>query len=208
MARYTGPSCKLCRREGKKLFLKGDRCLTDKCAVARRSTVPGQHGAGRKTVKEYGLQLREKQTARRYYGVQEKQFLNYYEIADNKEGVAGENLLSLLESRLDNIVYRMGLAESRKEARQFVRHAHFTLNGKKVDIPSILCKPGDVIALKAKSKGSEKFKALAEIMDTAIVPKWLEVDTENLSAKVVAVPKREDVDFPFEEQLIIELYSK
>ena len=144
MARYTGPSCKLCRREGKKLFLKGDRCLTDKCAVARRTTVPGQHGAGRKNVKEYGLQLREKQTARRYYGVQEKHFLNYYEIADNKEGVAGENLLTLLELRLDNIVYRMGLASSRKEARQFVRHAHFTLNGKKVDIPSIICKQGDV----------------------------------------------------------------
>lgn len=208
MARYTGPSCKLCRREGKKLFLKGDRCLTDKCAVARRTTVPGQHGAGRKNVKEYGLQLREKQTARRYYGVQEKQFLNYYEIADNKEGVAGENLLTLLELRLDNIVYRMGLASSRKEARQFVRHAHFTLNGKKVDIPSIICKQGDVIALKEKSKGSEKFKALAEQMETAVVPKWLETNTADLSAKVVTLPKREDVDFPFEEQLIIELYSK
>ena len=208
MARYTGPSCKLCRREGKKLFLKGDRCLTDKCAVARRTTVPGQHGAGRKNVKEYGLQLREKQTARRYYGVQEKQFLNYYEIADNKEGVAGENLLTLLELRLDNIVYRMGLASSRKEARQFVRHAHFTLNGKKVDIPSIICKQGDVIALKEKSKGSEKFKALAEQMETAVVPKWLEANTADLSAKVVALPKREDVNFPFEEQLIVELYSK
>lgn len=208
MARYTGPSCKLCRREGKKLFLKGERCLTDKCAVARRSTVPGQHGAGRKNVKEYGLQLREKQTARRYYGVQEKQFLNYYVEADKKEGVSGENLLTLLECRLDNIVYRMGMANSRKEARQFVRHAHFTLNGKKVDIPSIICKVGDVIAVKEKSKASEKFKGLAEIIDTAVIPKWLEVDFENLSAKVVALPKREDIDFPFEEQLIIELYSK
>ena len=208
MARYTGPSCKLCRREGKKLFLKGDRCLTDKCAVARRTTVPGQHGAGRKTVKEYGMQLREKQTARRYYGVQEKQFVNYYEMADNKEGIAGENLLTILECRLDNIVYRMGLASSRKEARQFVRHAHFTLNGKKVDIPSIICKPGDVIALKDKSKASEKFKGLAELMETAVVPAWLEVDKENLSAKVAQLPKREDIDFPFEEQLIIELYSK
>lgn len=206
MARYTGPSCKLCRREGKKLFLKGDRCLTDKCAVARRATVPGQHGAGRKNVKEYGLQLREKQTARRYYGVQEKQFLNYYEQADKKEGVAGENLLTILELRLDNIVYRMGLASSRKEARQFVRHAHFTLNGKKVDIPSIICKVGDVIALKDKSKSSEKFKALAEQAETAVIPKWLEV--KDLTAKVVALPKREDIDFPFEEQLIIELYSK
>jgi small subunit ribosomal protein S4 len=208
MARYTGASCKLCRREGKKLFLKGDRCLTDKCAVARRATVPGQHGAGRKNVKEYGLQLREKQTARRYYGVQEKQFLHYYELADKKEGVTGENLLTILECRLDNIVYRMGLASSRKEARQFVRHAHFTLNGKKVDIPSIICKTGDVIALKDKSRASDKFKALAELMETAVTPKWLEVSTSDLSAKVIALPKREDIDFPFEEQLIVELYSK
>ncbi len=208
MARYTGASCKLCRREGKKLFLKGDRCLTDKCAVARRATVPGQHGAGRKNVKEYGLQLREKQTARRYYGVQEKQFLHYYELADKKEGVTGENLLTILECRLDNIVYRMGLASSRKEARQLVRHAHFTLNGKKVDIPSIICKTGDVIALKDKSRASDKFKALAELMETAVTPKWLEVSTSDLSAKVIALPKREDIDFPFEEQLIVELYSK
>ena len=208
MARYTGPSCKLCRREGKKLFLKGDRCLTDKCAVARRATVPGQHGAGRKTIKEYGLQHREKMTARRYYGVQEKQFLNYYEIADNKEGVAGENLLTLLELRLDNIVYRMGLASSRKEARQMVRHAHFTLNGKKVDIPSIICKVGDVVALREKSKASEKFKMLVETSETAVIPKWLEIDHANATAKVIALPKRDDIDFPFEEQLIVELYSK
>lgn len=208
MARYTGASCKLCRREGKKLFLKGDRCLSDKCAIARRATVPGQHGAGRKTVKEYGLQLREKQTARRYYGVQEKQFLNYYVQADKKEGVTGENLLQILELRLDNIVYRMGLASSRKEARQLVRHAHFTLNGKKVDIPSIICKEGDVVAVKDKSKSSPKFKELEEVMASAVIPKWLEVDQENLTAKVAALPKREDVDFPFEEQLIVELYSK
>lgn len=208
MARYTGPSCKLCRREGKKLFLKGDRCLTDKCAISRRATVPGQHGAGRKNVKEYGLQLREKQTARRYYGVQEKQFLNYYVQADKKEGVTGENLLQILELRLDNIVYRMGLASSRKEARQLIRHAHFTLNGKKVDIPSIICKEGDVIAVKEKSKASPKFKELVEIMGTAVIPKWLDVNENDLSAKVVALPKREDVDFPFEEQLIVELYSK
>lgn len=208
MARYTGPSCKLCRREGKKLFLKGDRCLTDKCAVSRRATVPGQHGAGRKNVKEYGLQLREKQTARRYYGVQEKQFLNYYVQADKKDGITGENLLQILELRLDNIVYRMGLASSRKEARQLIRHAHFTLNGKKVDIPSIICKEGDVIAVKDKSKSSPKFKELVEIMGTAIIPKWLEVSEKDLSAKVIALPKREDIDFPFEEQLIVELYSK
>ena len=208
MARYTGPSCKLCRREGKKLFLKGDRCLSDKCALSRRATVPGQHGNGRKNVKEYGLQLREKQTARRYYGVQEKQFMHYYELADKREGVTGENLLSLLELRLDNIVYRMGLANSRKEARQLVRHAHFTLNGKKVNIPSIICKEGDVIAVKDKSRSSEKIKSLAETAETAVIPKWLEVDAENLSAKVIAAPKREDIDFPFEEQLIVELYSK
>ena len=208
MARYTGPSCKLCRREGKKLFLKGDRCLSDKCAVARRATVPGQHGAGRKTVKEYGLQLREKQTARRYYGVQEKQFYHYYEIADNQEGVAGENLLSLLERRLDNVVYRMGMASSRKEARQLVRHAHFLLNGKKVDIPSIIVKVGDVITLREKSLSSSKVKALAETLDSINVPKWIDMDKKNIVAKVIALPQRDDVDFPFEEQLIIELYSK
>ncbi len=208
MARYTGPSCKLCRREGKKLFLKGDRCLSDKCAVARRATVPGQHGAGRKTIKEYGLQHREKMTARRYYGVQEKQFHEYYVKADKKAGVTGENMLTILECRLDNVVYRMGLASSRKEARQMVRHAHFTLNGKKVDIPSIICKVGDVIALREKSKASEKFKMLVETSETAVIPKWLEIDHANATAKVIALPKRDDIDFPFEEQLIVELYSK
>ncbi len=208
MARYTGASCKLCRREGKKLFLKGDRCLSSKCAFDRRATVHGQHGAGRKNVKEYGLQLREKQTARRYYGVQEKQFKGYYVMADKKEGVAGENLLSILERRFDNIVYRMGMASSRKEARQLVRHAHFLLNGKKADIPSIILKVGDVITLREKSRGSEKFKALIEDAKSAIMPKWLDVDMDTVSAKVVAIPQREDIDFPFEEQLIIELYSK
>ena len=208
MARYTGPSCKLCSREGKKLFLKGDRCLTDKCAVVRRSTVPGQHGAGRKTVKEYGMQLREKQTARRYYGVQEKQFKKYYVAADKQNGIAGENLLSLLERRFDNVVYRMGLASSRKEARQLVRHAHFELNGKKADIPSIILKPGDVVSLREKSRASDKFKELAEQMAAVIPPKWLDVDTDNFTAKMIMLPERADVDFPFEEQLIIELYSK
>ena len=208
MARYTGPSCKLCRREGKKLFLKGDRCLTDKCALSRRATVPGQHGAGRKSVKEYGQHLREKQTARRYYGVQEKQFKKYYNVADKQEGIAGENLLSLLERRFDNVVYRMGLASSRKEARQLVRHAHFTLNGKKADIPSIILKVGDVVALKDKSRSSEKLKALMENMASVNAPKWLEVNADAASAKVIAVPAREDVDFDFNEQLIIEFYSK
>ncbi len=208
MARYTGPSCKLCRREGKKLYLKGDRCLTDKCALSRRATVPGQHGAGRKSVKEYGMQLREKQTARRYYGVQEKQFKKYYVAADKKEGIAGENLLSILETRFDNAVYRMGMASSRKEARQLIRHGHFTLNGKKADIPSILLRVGDVIAIKEKSLSSEKIKGLVEAMADVNAPKWLEVNKEAVSAKVVAVPARDDIDFEFNEQLIIELYSK
>ena len=208
MARYTGPSCKLCRREGKKLFLKGDRCLTSKCAVERRATVPGQHGAGRKTVKEYGMQLREKQTARRYYGVQEKQFKKYYVAADKQSGVAGENLLSLLERRFDNVVYRMGLAASRKEARQLIRHGHFMLNGKKADIPSIILKVGDTVTVKEKSRASEKFKELQEQMAAVIAPKWLDVDVDDFSAKMIMIPERADVDFPFQEQLIIELYSK
>ena len=208
MARYTGPSCKLCRREGKKLFLKGDRCLSDKCAISRRPTVPGPHAQARKTVKEYGLQHREKMTARRYYGVLENQFRAYYDAADKQEGVAGANLLSLLERRLDNVVYRIGLASSRKEARQLIRHAHFTLNGKKVDIPSIILKVGDVVALKDKSRSSEKFKVLAEQMAVVITPTWLEVDKDNFSCKMLAIPQRDDVDFPFEEQLIIEFYSK
>ena len=208
MARYTGPACKLCRREGKKLYLKGERCTSGKCAIERRNQAPGQHGAAKKKMGEYGLQLREKQTTRRYYGVLEKQFKNYYEEAARKEGMTGENLLVLLERRLDNTVYRMGLAESHKEARQLVLHAHFTLNGKKVNIPSILVKPGDVVAVKETSRSSAKFKALAEALESKTAPKWLEVDKANLSAKVVALPAREDIDFEFNEQLIVELYSK
>ena len=205
MARYTGPSCKLCRREGTKLYLKGERCLSDKCAFNRRTTAPGQHGAAKKKLTEYGMQLREKQKAKRYYGVLEKQFKNYYDIADNQEGIAGENLLRLLERRLDNVVYRMGLANSHKEARQLVLHGHFTLNGKKANIPSILVKPGDVIAV--KDTDSVKIKELIENMGDRIAPKWLDVD-KNGSAKVVAMPQRDDIDFEFNEQLIIELYSK
>ena len=208
MARYTGPSCKLCRREGTKLFLKGERCTSGKCAFDHRSTAPGQHGAARKKVEEYGKQLREKQKARRYYGVLEGQFKHYYELAEKKEGITGENLLIILESRLDNVVYRMGMAASRKEARQLVLHAHFTLNGKKVTIPSILVKAGDVIAVKETSKESAKIKALAEQMATQATPKWLENDAKNLLTKVVALPARDDIDFEFEEQLIVELYSK
>ena len=208
MARYTGPSCKLCRREGTKLFLKGERCTSGKCAFDHRSTAPGQHGAARKKVEEYGKQLREKQKARRYYGVLEGQFKHYYELAEKKEGITGQNLLIILESRLDNVVYRMGMAASRKEARQLVLHAHFTLNGKKVTIPSLLVKAGDVIAVKESSRDSVKIKELAEAMQSAITPKWLDVDKTALSAKVLSLPAREDIDFEFEEQLIVELYSK
>ncbi len=208
MARYTGPVCRLCRREGKKLYLKGERCLTGKCALDRRATAPGQHGAQKKKQREYGMQLREKQTAKRYYGVQEGQFRTYFAKAENTAGVTGENLLSLLERRLDNAVYKMGMAESRKEARQLIRHAHFTLNGNKVTIPSIILKVGDVIAVKETSKESVKIKALLEGMQTKITPKWLEVNAEAASAKVVAIPERSDVDFDFNEQLIVELYSK
>ncbi len=208
MARYTGPVCRLCRREGTKLFLKGERCLTGKCALDRRSTAPGQHGAATKKQREYGLQMREKQKTKRYYGVLEKQFKNYYNEANRKDGITGENLLKILECRLDNVVYRMGMAESRKEARQLVLHAHFLLNGKKVNIPSLLVRVGDVITVKDSSKDSPKFKELIEGQDSKISPKWLEINRENLSAKVIALPEREDIDFPFEEQLIVELYSK
>ena len=208
MARYTGPACKLCRREGKKLYLKGERCTSGKCALDRRSTAPGQHGAAKKKMGEYGVQLREKQATRRYYGVLEKQFKNYYEEAARKEGMTGENLLILLERRLDNTIYRMGLAESHRDARQLVLHAHFTLNGKKVNIPSILVKPGDVISVKESSRDSAKIKALAEALESKNAPKWLDVDKTNLTAKVVSFPAREDIDFEFNEQLIVELYSK
>ncbi len=208
MARYIGPSCKLCRREGTKLFLKGDKCTSAKCAFEHRSAAPGQHGAARKKEGEYGKQLREKQKTRRYYGVLESQFKKYYEMAAVKEGVTGENLLIILESRLDNAVYRMGMAESRKEARQLVLHAHFTLNGRKVNIPSILLKPGDVIGVREKSRDSAKIKELVEAMQTKLTPKWLTVDKTALTAKVANMPARDDIDFDFEEQLIVELYSK
>ena len=221
MARYTGPNCKMCRREGCKLYLKGERCTNGKCPFDGKKSsgpsdrnreyipaAPGQHGAARKKVGEYGKQRREKQKARRYYGVLEGQFKHYYELAEKMDGITGTNLLILLERRLDNVVYRMGMAASRKEARQLVLHAHFTLNGKKVTIPSILVKAGDEIAVKESSKESVKIKALGEAMATAQAPKWLENDAANLKTKVVALPAREDIDFDFEEQLIVELYSK
>lgn len=208
MARYIGPVCRLCRREGTKLFLKGERCLTGKCALDRRPTVPGQHGAQRKKIGEYGMQLREKQKAKRYYGVQEGQFFEYFEKADKAAGVTGDNLLSLLERRFDNVVYRMGMAESRKEARQLVLHGHFRVNGKKVTIPSVIMKAGDVITLREESRKSEKIKSLMETLDQKTNPKWLDVDRKNVVATITALPTREDIDFPFEEHLIVELYSK
>jgi len=209
MARYIGPDCRLCRREGQKLFLKGDRCTSGKCAVDRRGTVPGQHGANaRPRPSEYRTQLREKQKARRYYGVLEKQFHGYYLDATRMKGVTGENLLAILERRLDNVVYRMGLAESRKEARQLVLHAHFRLNGKKVNIPSIILRVGDVVTVRDESRENPKIKELIERASGQTTPKWLEVERPTNTAKVLAIPSRDDIDFPFEEQLIIELYSK
>ncbi len=208
MARYTGAVCRLCRREGQKLFLKGERCYSDKCAIARRQYAPGQHGQNRKKVSEYGLQLRAKQKAKRYYGVLEGQFSKYFEMADRKAGVTGENLLRVLESRFDNIAYRLGFASSRKEARQLVLHNHFTVNGKKANIPSMLLKVGDVVAVSEGSRSSEKLKAVVEANSARPVPQWLDVDTNTLVGKIVAVPNREDIDLDVEEHLIVELYSK
>ena len=208
MARYTGPVCKLCRREGEKLFLKGAKCYSDKCPVVDRNFAPGQHGKGRKKTSEYGLQLRMKQKARRYYGVQEGQFRHYFEMAENKTGVTGENLLRILESRLDNIVYRLGWANSRAEARQLVVHNHFTLNGKKVNVPSLLVKAGDVIAVKSGSRDSVKIKEIIEANGSRPVPQWLDVNKDTLEAKVVNLPVRDEIDAPVEEQLIVEFYSK
>ncbi len=208
MARYTGAVCRLCRRENQKLFLKGTRCYTEKCSFNKRAYAPGQHGQARKKVSEYGLQLREKQKTRRYYGVLESQFASYYEMAVKKEGITGENLLIILESRLDNIVYRLGWATSRPEARQLVRHGHFEVNGEKVNIPSYLVKAGDTIVIKDKSRSSEKIKAILDTTDSRVVPGWLSVDKNSLSATVVKMPAREDIDLPIEEHLIVELYSK
>jgi small subunit ribosomal protein S4 len=210
MARYTGAVCRLCRRESQKLFLKGDRCYTDKCGLDRRQNAPGQQGRGqgRPKVSEYGTQLREKQKAKRYYGVLESQFRGYFELALKRKGKTGENLLSILESRLDNTAYRLGFAMSRAEARQLVRHGHFTVNGRRVNIPSFLVRPGMVVALKESSRSLDKFKTVIEANASRQAPKWLEYDAQSLSAKVVAAPERDDIDLPVEEQLIVELYSK
>lgn len=209
MARYTGAVCRLCRREGQKLFLKGERCYSGKCAISRRSYAPGQHGQGRKKYSEYGLQLRAKQKARRYYGVLEKQFAHYFDLATKiKEGKKGENLLAILESRLDNIVYRLGWASSRAEARQLVVHKHFNVNGHKANIPSLLIKVGDVISIDEKSRDNAKIKSVIEANGSRIVPKWLELNSEKFEAKKIAMPAREDIDLDVEETLIVELYSK
>ena len=208
MARYTDAVCRQCRREGKKLFLKGERCYTGKCAIARREYAPGQHGQGRKKVSEYGIQLRAKQTTRRYYGVLEGQFRHYYELAEKREGKTGEALLSILESRLDNTVYRLGWASSHAEARQLVNHGHFTVNGKKVDIPSYLTKPGDVIAIAENSRQSVKFKTVIEATSARPIPKYLERSADTFEGKVLAVAQREDIDLDVDETLIVELYSK
>lgn len=208
MARYTGAVCRLCRREGQKLFLKGERCYTEKCSINRRAYVPGQHGQERKKLSEHGIQLREKQKARRYYGILESQFRKYFEMAAKKKGVTGETLLQILESRLDNVIYRLGWGTSRAEARQLVRHGHFTVNGKKVNIPSYLVKEGDVIAIKEKSRNLPKIKSILEEGEGKVIPKWLDLNSDTLEARVVGLADREDIDIPIEEHLIVEFYSK
>ena len=207
MATYRDSKCRLCRREGAKLFLKGDRCYTGKCAFERRPVAPGAHGAGRKKVSEYGLQLREKQKTKRIYGVQEGQFRKYYEMADRMKGITGENMLSLLERRLDNVIYRMGIGSSRSEARQLVTHAHFAVNGRPCNVASYIVKAGDVITVKETKKDNKFFTEIKQ-MKVGSMPKWLEFDPEKLEGKVIALPAREDIDSQIAEHMIVELYSK
>ncbi len=207
MARDHSPQCKQCRREGQKLFLKGERCLTDKCGVERRSYPPGDHGRGRQKQSEYRVQLREKQKARRYYGVLEKQFRGYYEEANNQPGITGENLLAMLESRLDNVLVRLGFAASRRQARQMIRHGHWGINGRRVDIPSYQVREGDVITYRAQAEGAEQVIRDATEL-TAQVPAWLQADHDALTAKVLRKPERAEIAAPVQEQLIVELYSK
>jgi len=206
--RYTGPVCRLCRREGVKLYLKGDKCYTDKCPVQRRAYPPGQHGQSRKKLSEYGLQLRMKQRLRRIYGVSERQLENYYDAAARKRGITGEILLQTLEMRLDNVVYRFGLGASRPQARQLVMHGHVTVNGKKVDIPSYQVRVGDVIAIRESSRNLDVIKVNAEAASGRALPEWLEFDAEKLEGSIKAVPAREQIDIPVEEHLIVEYYSR
>lgn len=210
MARYTGPVCRLCRRESGKLFLKGDRCFSDKCAFERRSYIPGQHGQGRRRFKEsdYGIRLREKQRVRRMYGLQEAQFRSYFDKADRQKGVTGTNLLVLLERRLDNTVYRLGFADSRAQARQLVRHGHLEVNGRKVDIPSFLVKENDVISVREKSKANTAIKQALEAVARRGVPEWLELDGDAFKGSVTSSPERSHVTMPIQEQFIVEFYSK
>jgi small subunit ribosomal protein S4 len=208
MARYKEAKCKLCRRENLKLFLKGERCYTDKCAMERRPYPPGQHGQARAKISEYGLQLREKQKMRRIYGVLEKQFRSYYSEAARRKGVTGEQLIQLLERRLDNVVYRLGFANNRDEARQFVRHGHFKLNGKKVNIPSLSVRAGDSLTVVDGSKQNTHIQAAIANVEKRGVPQWLELDGNNFKGSVKALPSREDVTMPLQEQLVVELYSK
>ena len=208
MARYIGSKCRLCRREKMKLFLKGERCYTDKCAFERRQYPPGHHGQGRTKFSDYGEQLREKQKVKRMYGVLEKQFRNYFKYAASKKGVTGENLLIVLESRLDNMVYRLGFAASRSEARQLIKHGHFLVNGRKVNVPSYLVKPEDVIQLREKSRKIAKIQEAIETAAQRGVPAWLEMNGEKFEGRVVSLPRREEITIPIKEQLIVELYSK
>lgn len=208
MARYTGAVCRLCRREGQKLFLKGERCYSEKCSLNQRAYAPGQHGQGRKKSSEYGLQLRAKQRARRFYGVNEKQFAHYFEIAERKQGVTGDNLLQILESRLDNVVYRTGFASSRAEARQLVGHGHFEVNGHRVDIASYRLSAGDVITVCEKARTSEKIKSVMEANASRPFPAWCDVNHETFTVKVVNLPERDQIDAPVDVQPIVEFYSK
>lgn len=209
MARYTGPVCKLCRREGEKLFLKGSRCLSAKCAFEKRSYTPGQHGLTRRSkLSEYGIQLREKQKVKRMYGVLESQFRNYYEKATRQKGITGENLLQMLESRLDNVIFRLGFAASRNAARQLILHRHFTVNGRPVNIPSYLLKPGDLVAVREKSrKLAVIHEAMRRLKDEAILP-WLRVDKAKMEGQFIEKPSRQDIPIQIQENLIVELYSK
>ncbi len=208
MARYKDEQCRICRREGQKLFLKGSRCYSDKCSVTRRNYAPGQHGQKRTKLSEYGSQLREKQKTRSFYGVGEKQFRKYFEMASNKKGITGTNLLQILESRLDNVVYRLGLGTSRPQARQLVTHGNIEVNGVRTDIASYLVKPGDVISVRESKRNNGVIKTNVEAGAIRPIPEWLELDSKNLSAKVVRLVSREEIDLPVEEHLIIELYSK
>jgi len=208
MSRYKDAQCRVCRREGCKLFLKGERCYSDKCSISRRNYAPGDHGQKKAKLSEYGTQLREKQKTRSYYGVGEKQFRKYFEMASNKKGITGENLLQILESRLDNVVYRLGYGVSRAEARQMVNHGQFEVNGKKVNIPSYLVKAGDVISVREIKNDNKTIKVNSEANSVRPVPAWIEKDNEKLSGKIIRLATREEIDIPIEEHLIVELYSK